>query len=394
MDPLYPVGYPSLLAVGKLLAGDVLLVAKAVSVAAGVGAVACALAMTTRTGGGRTAAAVVSAWVLAQPGVLQWGTTEGTDLPAAVLCIAGILLAEKRPTAAGALVGAACLCRYTAVAAVPVVLVLARDRRAILALVLATLPHFVGAALAGTSPLPHQDENLTIANGTPAALFSAETIRRWPIGFARAAMISVRDWPSWVGMVGMCLGAARRDRLAMGLIGFGLIHSGLLGLAFVNPRLALPTTLAVAFGVAWLVRWRLGLATVLVVTAASLYSHLPAAYAVDKAAAGRATFAAELPPGPWLATSPWLHERRDGWLIPTIQLSGLGMGRDVDTATVAAAARREGAAGILLEGSATRREYVGLRDLYDKGDDSFVLVAQRSGYRAYAVDGGGGVTPR
>ena len=385
MDGLYPVGYPLVLMVGKMIVGDVLIVAKGVSVLAGVGAVACGIAVTMQRHATAMAGGIVSAWVLSQPGVLQWGTTEGTDLPAAALSLAAIILASQRPALAGALAGAACLCRYTAVAAVPIVLVLARDRRALFTLALTTSPHFLGAAIAGISPLPRQEENIVIANGSPAALLSMETMRRWPVGFARAVATSARDWATWVGAAGLLVGVVRRDKVAFGLVGFAMAHAALLGVAFSNPRLVLPGTLALVLGAAWLTSWRVGSGAVAAATIASFVSHAPAAFAIDKAAAGRALVAAELPAGPWLATSPWLYEQRDGWVIPTIQLSGLGLRRDARAAEIHPAAEREGASGVVLEGSAIRRDYPALASFYEKGEDGFVVVVRRSGYRAYAV---------
>ena len=51
-----------------------------------------------------------------------------------------------------------------------------------------------------------------------------------------------------VGLLGLIVGAVRRHKPAIGLLALALTHVAGLGLAFSNPRLALPATLAATLG--------------------------------------------------------------------------------------------------------------------------------------------------
>ena len=107
VHPLYPVGYPALLSAVTAVVGDVLHAGKVLSIMGG----ALAIAATARLVG-----PLPALWLLAQGALLQWGSVEGTDMPAAALTLACLAAAvERRPLLAGAR-RCCMLCRYTGVA--------------------------------------------------------------------------------------------------------------------------------------------------------------------------------------------------------------------------------------------------------------------------------------
>jgi hypothetical protein len=365
-DGLYPNGFPALVALGHAACGDALLAMKAISVLAG-----------------GLLAAVVGPFALASPAALQWGSTEGTDMLAAALSIAGVTRAKPWPLVSGVLVGLATGVRWTGLAGVPVVLAMGGPRA--LAGVLAGLaPHAALGLLTSGAILPDQGMNLEIAAGRPTALWSVETARRWPQGAMRALLVAGEAWPVRVAALGLAVGAWRRDRAAIGLLGLGLAHVALLGVGFANPRLALPTTLCAAAGARWLApRWLVALAALAVAGWAA-----PAAWTVPVAESRLAAIvqeAGELP-GPFLATSPWFHSRRSGWLEPSIQVSGLGLGRDATVEALRQAALREGAPFVALEAGRMDRDHPPWRGLYRDGAPGFSLAAQEVGWKVFLVE--------
>lgn len=312
---LYPVGYPALLLAGKLLFGDVLVAGKVLGVLAGAGAV---LAAARLVGPGPALA------MAALPAFLAWGSVEGTDMPAAALALGALALAERRPTLAGLLAAAACLTRYTGVAALPVVLWLSSRRGRTLAAFLAgTSPHWALALALRMPLLPDQSQNMAIGAGAPTPLLSWATLARWPAGLGRAAWDAWASWPGALGLAGLVAGLIRRERAALALAGYALLHLLGIGLAFSNPRLVLPATLAAGAAVGWLApphaRGWLALPAALLMLA-----QIPAARAVGEEE--RALNAVERTPvpGPTLSTSPDYHERRDGWLLGSASLRSLG----------------------------------------------------------------------
>lgn len=385
VNGLYPVGYPLVLLAGRLAGLDVLGWAKALSVLAGAGLVA---------GVSRSLGVGAGVFLLGQLGMLTAGATEGTDLPAAALTLGAVLVAARvgesaRPdrtaVVAGALLGLACLTRYTAVAAVPVVLGLGwRGARGLVpALLLTTAPHWAVALWTGASPWPDQSQNLAIAAGHPTALWSVDTLARWPTGFGRA-LLAAGDLPAAVGAAGLVVGVARRDRRAVALLGLALAHLALLGVAFANPRLTLPATLAAALGAAWLVptRWLAlaGVAVGLWRLGPALAEEGPGARVAAPAAAAGAV------DGPCLATSPWFHQRRDGWLVPSIQLSGLA-GPGLDPPALRALAQAHGAGCVALDTARTRPAFPRLDPLLGAGPvEGFTLVDRSPGWRVWKVE--------
>jgi hypothetical protein len=375
VDGLYPVGYPALLLVGRAVTGDVLVAGKVLSVLAGAGLVA---------GVARWLGWQAAVWLLAQTAVLLWGATEGTDLLAAALMIGAVALAPRTPWA-GVLAGAACLVRYTGIAALPAVLLLSPRRGlTFAAFVAATAPHWAVALATGVSPLPSQDLNASIGAGYATRLWSTDTLARWPVGAWRAATAAFVDLPTWLGLVGLGFGLWRRDARAVGLATLALVHLLLIGLGFANPRLVLPATLAVALGAAWIPgRWSLLPAAA--VSAALAWGPAtasePSASSADLAA--DATVDLE---GPIVATSPWFHQRRAGWLVPAVQLATLvpEPGR-LSPASLADLARVQGFRHVALEIVRTHRSAPGLDPLLrDPPPAGWRLVAQPTGWRVLA----------
>lgn len=378
VHPLYPVGYPAALVGARWIAGDVLLAGKALAVVAGAGAVA----VTARWIG-----AGAAAWLLAQAVILEWGATEGTDLGAAAFGLAAVLAAaDRRPALAGALAGLGCLVRYTGVAAVPVAMVLAgRPAVFLSAFAVATAPHWALALALGRPVLPDQGFNLAIAHARPVGLLSWDTLRRWPFGLVQAGVVSFSHPAVIAGGVGLLAGAWRRDRRAFALLGFALTHVGLLALAFSNPRLALPATLCAALGAAWLLPSRWLALPALALGAWNLRSAAEVG-TEERALAEIVAATAELQ-GPFLASSPWFHQHRDGWIEASVPLREAAPNpRALDPAALARFARDRGFATVVVEGGRIHATYPGLAPLLrTPPPDGYRLAVRTRRWRALQV---------
>lgn len=385
VHPLYPVGFPAMLSAMTALIGDVLWAGKVLAIGAG----ALAVAATARMLGPMPAL-----WLLAQGALLQWGRTEGTDMPAASLALASLAAAtERRAGWAGALAGAACMFRYTGAAVIPAALLLAGNPGIFIgALVATTAPHWATALLTGAPLLPDQSENLSIAAGHATSLFTTETLERWPRGMMQASAIALRQPATWVGAVGLAVGMARRDRRAAGLLGLAIVHLGMIGLAFARPRLVLPATLAIAAGAAFLVPrshprlgWLLPLAGLPVAIGAGM-ALWPTTNIDGRRAAQAAAMHAR--PGPFLTSDPWVAVRSGGWLHGGRPLHASGRATALTPETVAAAAREQHIPWILVDRSRINRTYPGLAPLMDdKSAPGLTLADRGTGWRLWAVDG-------
>ena len=382
LDPLYPVGYPLLLRGLTALTHDALLSGRLLA-----GAAALLLVDSARRllGPGAGWLALLSA------PLLEGGLTEGTDLPAAA-CVFAALAAvhERRSGRAGLLLGAALLFRYTAVAAVPIVLFAAPRRgRALGALALATLPHWGVALLLGRSPLPDQSFNLAIAAGAPTSLLSWETLRRWPMGLHGALWMALLHPLAPVG-AGALLLACLRQRGARLVLLAGLAHAALIGLAFANARLILPTALAAALGLAALCPRSLRPLLALLI---GLWT-VPAARAPNP----EEEAVAEVLPllrglhGPILSAHPWVWQKNEaGYLHGAVPIRDLGGDpRQLDAAGLIAGAQRRGFTTLVLERGRVERTYPGLRGLL-RGDPpaGLILVGRQGTWTVFRLPAAG-----
>lgn len=373
VDPLYPIGYPALLAAAHTLGADVLVAAKGLSVLAGAATAAAATLLVGPAG---------AAWLLAQTEPLEWAITEGTDLPAAALCLTAVAAAARRwPWVAGLAAGAACLVRYTSLAVVPIVLVL--EPRAWRGLIVAGLPHFAIAAWAGASPLPDQAMNLQIGAGRHTRFWSLDTLFRWPGGFGRTLLGALRDGPVGVSFLGLLIGI--RDVRARALLAWGLLHCAGVGLAFSNERLVLPAQLAFALGAAWLLPkrpWILAVAALLV--GAWNVRPLLQVPPREQELATLAAASSEAP-GPFYSNSPWFHVRREGWLVGGRQLGSLRDSRGLTPERLAARMRTEGVGAVALEVVRLPTATPGLVPMMRQVPPGFTLVAETPGWRVFAL---------
>lgn len=301
MHPLYPVGYPLLLSGLQALFGDVLVAGRVISVAAGVG-LSVALSRWT------------SPWlalvVLVQVPVLTYGATEGTDLMAAALAISAVLAGVRgRSWLAGALLGGACMCRYTGIAAAPIVLWLA-GWRGLVGFGLATAPHWLGAAVLGVSPWPDQSLNMRIGQG-PGGGPAAGPVERFFVGLWQVSH-SLKTWPALAGVVGLIVGVWRRDKRAIYLLLYGLLHCAGLALAFGNPRLALPVLVVMGCGWFWLLprRWLVLALPVLLWWGWPRAREIPG----DAVLVAEVQEAAQGMEGPYASSTAWFYSEQGGWL--------------------------------------------------------------------------------
>jgi hypothetical protein len=385
VHPLYPIGYPALLSAFQAVTGDVLLAGKVLAALSGASAIAAV---------GALLGPLPALWVLGQGALLQWGSTEGTDMPAAALALAALAAANgRRPVLAGALVGASCMFRYTGIAALPVVLLLAgQPHKVLLALAAGTAPHWVLVLATGAPLLPNQAENLAIAAGRPTDLLSLDTVRRWPSGFLRAAWTTVWHPPTWVGAIGLAVGMIRRDRRAWGLAGFALAHIALIGLAFANPRLCLPATLCVAAGAAFLIpnKWPraawllpLGALPVAIGAAGALTTQTDAEIRRSDIAAAMSAH-----PGPFLTSDPWVTVRAAGWLHGGIPMREVGESRAVTPSLVVRHGKKSGVGTVVVDNTRVRASYPGLAPLLtDEQADGLTLAGEGHGWRIWQVKG-------
>ena len=384
---LYPVGYPALLGGLKLLLGEVLPAGKLLSVLGGVLAFGAGLRLVGPLG---------ALWMLALPATLASGSTEGTDMLAAGLTLAALTARhEERPALAGALLGAACLCRYTALAAVPLLLLVGPRRgRFLLALALATLPHW-GLALALHRPvLPDQGENLAIAAGHPTRLWSLDTLSRWPRGMWTALVQGLGTWPAIAGALGLGLGLIRKDRRAGLLFGLASLHLAGLAVAFSNPRLCLPATLAAGLGMAFLVPERARAAVVALSLGLLGWNTAREAPLTPDEVELTAVLplAQQLGAPSCVSTSPLFHLRREGWLIPcgTVRAAG-GDPRRIGPAQVRDIAHSRGWLMLAVNLDKTRATLPGLRPfLSGSVPEGYDLVAETEAWRLFAILGNDG----
>lgn len=378
VNGLYPIGYPALLLGGRLLLGDVLVAGKALAVLAGLGA---ALAARRAAGTGPALA------MAALPAFLAWGSTEGTDLPAAALGLAAVALAGERPALAGLLCGLGCLMRYTGIAALPAVLLLAPSRgRALGAFALATLPHWGLALALGLPLLPDQSQNMAIGAGGPRP-GPGGLLAHLPGSAARAA------WEAWgspwgaLGLAGLLVGILRRERVAGGLLLWAALHVLGVALAFSNARLVLPATLAAGLGLGWLLPARARPWLVLP-AALAILAQLPAALRVDADERALAEVAATPAPAPTLSTSPLYHQRRDGWLLGAANVRALGGDpRRLSPEALLQAARARGFRSLAVEAGRIGSFPALSPLLRDPPPEGYTLLVRAGSWRVYALEG-------
>jgi hypothetical protein len=159
------------------------------------------------------------------------------------------------------------------------------------------------------------------------------------------------------------------------------VHCAVLGLAFSNPRLALPAHVAALLGWAWIVPWP-ALLGVVAVLGAGL--SLPAARTVDPSAQAVAALLADLPAldGPVIATTPWFHQRReDGWLAASEPISAaLEDPRRGGPDELRAGLAAIGASTVALDHVRTTRNHPGLSGLYREPGPEWEVIARKGGW--------------
>lgn len=390
----YPVGYPALLALLAPAFGA-LAVGKALSVLGGLLVIVAVQ---------RWLGSYAALWLLVQPAVLEWGSTEGTDM----LALGFALLAFSRLSAGsaasvGALLGAAAMMRYPAAAALPVLLIgvsvpegprLRRVGELLLAFLLVSSPHW-GGALLGLGPLlPEAGENTAIGMGDGPV---APPMERWVQGVRLAGMQLLwpgtppeaprLSWPVVGGLVGLGVGLLRRDRRAVLLVGFAALHLAVLGFFFSNERLALPLLVPVLLGAAFLPRALPILAAVLL-----CLSSVPRSFQPDPAAQAREEIvaAASALGEPVASSSPWFYLRReDGFLSSGALLrqavpTGATPGQLTPTVLRDWSAQT-GVRYVALDLGRVQRTFPGLRPLLRGPVEGFEVVAEAPGWRLLEV---------
>jgi hypothetical protein len=373
-DGLYPLGYPAVLAAVTGVTGDALWAGKALAALAGAGLCGAVA---------RWLGAPAALWLGAQVAFQQWACTEGTDLPAAAASIAAVLAAaDKRPALAGALCGLGCMMRYTGVAAVPVVLALCWERRAIVALLATVSPHFLGALWEGKWPWPRQEMNLAI--GAAAAAPGQGALGNYVETAWRAFGLAFPDWASRVAVVGFLPALGRKDRRAIGLVAFAVLHVLLISIAFANPRVILPAHLALVLGGTWLVVDGLGWVAVQVVCVTVFgMQNVQGQLSREERPDPVLGFDAALPEGAWAANNARFYSRDGPWLVPAAQVDGLGLPPGAGVEIIRRALLREGLDYLAVDSASHRQFPVLARPLPEPV--GFQVIARSGYWTAYRV---------
>jgi hypothetical protein len=346
-DPNHPVGYPLLLRAGALALGDVLAAAHGINAVA-FGAV---VALGARWGGLPGAALLAAAAVPAL-------RVAGTDLPAAAAGLGAVhAAAGRRPGAAGLAWGLALAIRYQSAILAPVLVGLAgwRAPRLLGAAAVVVAPGLLGAALEGRWPGPDPSWNLALAHGADGP--SAGSVGA---GFGRALadLAGLRANGGGGLALALALGVAagwRRGRRSRALLGWALLHLGVLGVFFSNERLVLPARLAVLGAAAG------GGGAVATLAAVAV---APTAAGARGAPGALEAVAAALPPGPVWATDPRVHGRDGPWLRPARPWSALGPAVLRGPGSLVWAAEAEGAA-LVLDASRVHGQYPAFGPLFE-----------------------------
>jgi len=412
-NPLYPVGYPAMLSMLQPMVGDVLWVGKGLSVLAG-GLLIWAMM--------RWLGPWVGAWLAVQPLFVEWATTEGTDVAAVSLCLAGLACVfpahreqphfRGRWALAGALIGGACMVRYTSVVCVLVALVgVFRCGRTaakwfVPIFVLVTAPHWAVSLFFGEPLLPDQSINFAIGAGHPVDFWSFETITRWPEGFGRALGLTLQTWPTRLGCLGLVLGMGMKDRRAWALSVFSLLHLALLGLAFVNPRLALPALLTKSLGVFWFGvlahRWSADRSkwtkrTVILLQIGCVGAMALWGFAWNPLPPHKASPAEEVLTdfvqetegfsGRALSTSPHFYRKQGGWVQPVQLMRAIApQPHQLTPERLWAEARAKDFSWVVVDVGRVRRTYPGLAPLLERDLPSgFSLLTKEAGWRALQI---------
>ncbi|MCP4805365.1 MAG: hypothetical protein GY913_00515 [Proteobacteria bacterium] len=367
--PLYPVGYPAVLSLLQAVFGDVLFAGRVISVAAGVGAVWAAVRLLGPWAG---------LWLLVQVQTVLWGVAEGTDLLAAGWGLGAIAAAHsKRPWLAGLLAGAACLTRYTGIAVVPVIVV-AAGWRPLVTWAAVVAPQLVLALVTG-GPMMDQGSNMAIGHGPPGQ--PAGPFAQWLDGLRRATPHVLGEWPVWLGLAGLVVGAVKKDRRAWMLAAYAALHTGGIALAFANPRLALPATSALALGAFWLVprRWLIVPAVLLACVS------VPRALETPPEAARVRPLVEAAEPGRYLSSDPWFHTVEDGWLRAGTPVWVVGEPHTLSASKIRAFAAQSGHTHIALDQARAGRS-PGLRALMAEPPEGFTVVAEEPGQVLLRID--------
>ena len=221
VDPHYPPYYPLMLKAVHGLIGEARLSGILISLACGLWLLHTSNQLTTK---GTLALLCSSPFVI-------WSGTAGTDLPAAALSISAILLAKQNPRWAGIVAGLAFGFRYTALAALPSVLWMSKDKRlTALWLVLVSAPIWLPPLWLG---LPTFDMSSN-ERGTLTEVFGPN--------LQHGLMVIARSPFVWLGAVAFA--AAPKDKMTRALMLAAITHLIGCSLYFTNPRLMLPIFLA------------------------------------------------------------------------------------------------------------------------------------------------------
>ena len=299
VDPRYPPYYPLTLNAVNGLIGEARISGILISVGCGLWLLHISNHLTTK---GALALMCSSPFVI-------WSGTAGTDLPAAALSVGAILLAKQNSRWAGIVAGIAFGCRYTALAAIPSVLWMSKDKRqTALWIVLVSVPIWLPPLWTG---LPAFD--MSSNERGPLSVVFGPNLQHGLMVIAKSPFV-------WLGF--MAFAFTPQSKMNRALILAAITHLVGCSLYFTNPRLMLPIFLAIPICMNQIKGNHIYIAALLFGIGAQQFlsprhiSHAPPTTVIDILSDSEDCF---------VSNTPWAYQRlKDGWYKPGNALQDLG----------------------------------------------------------------------
>jgi hypothetical protein len=310
VDPLYPPYYPALLAGIHPITGDALFSGRFLSFLG-------AILLLWRSGKNNW----IEGLALLISGVwMKYGTTEGTDIFAAALCLIAILRAKENPVLAAVIWAVAFGTRYTSIAALPSLLLLSTSKKKLcLTALLATSPIWL-------PPLSMGNHIWDMSSNT--RLSGLKGIHH---NLSHSAQILFMNPLCWMGVLGLYLNRKSQRFQAFGL--YFCLHILGCSLFFTNERLLLPAILililasAQSLSIKWVTPIFIGLGIW------NLNTQLEVSVEENNLMVLSNTLSTQH--SEFVSNSPWAYSKtNDGWLKPGIFIAELGKVNTLTTAQI------------------------------------------------------------
>lgn len=300
IDPLYPPYYPGFLAGIHPITSDALLSGRLLSFFA-------AILLLWRSSQNYW----IEGLALLASGVwMKYGTTEGTDILAAALCIIAILRAKENPILSAVIWAGAFGTRYTSIAALPCLLLLSTSKKKLyLTVLLTTIPIWL-PSLFMDNQIWDMSSN-TRLNGLQGFLHN----------LSHSTHIIFMNPLCWMGVVGVYQNRKSQLFQALGLYFF--LHILGCSLFFTNERLLLPAILILILASAHCLPIKWGIPIFVGLGIWNLSSQLEVSTEEKNLVVLSNTLSIQH--SEFVSNSPWAYiKTNDGWLKPGIFIAELG----------------------------------------------------------------------